>query len=475
MAVQLQGSNAVAINADAASYAARAVLYDSAGNPIVQLPNAVIGATQKIIPIGGSVEGNWNDLRVDRLGNVRPGNDLLWLRDPVEGTTLNSEVWTAGVTGFGIAQSATTGIALNSAATFAASSIAILQSNKQLPLLDQTPLRVRIRARVVPQTNALFELGFGLPAGGTAQINNGCYWRWTAAGTLVPVLSYNSSDTVQGADTSALINSADYYTYEVTIVSLTEVVFAIYAGNLLLNSQTLTTPLSQPSLWGVTHNNLFARLYSTASAPPAAPLVFISAVLCQSFDLLTNKPWTHQLAGTGLSAEVNPTTFAQTANWTNSTAPTAASLSNTAAGYATLGGQFAFAAVAGAATDYALFGLQIPLPYAFLMTGVHISAWNSGAANATTATLLQWAAFGNSAAISLASTPPLMRVPLGAMYFAVGAAIGQCADKDLEILLDPPLHTVGGHYAGIILRIPVGTATAAQVIQGAVLIKGYFE
>lgn len=74
-----------------------------------------------------------------------------------------------------------------------------------------------------------------------------------------------------------------------------------------------------------------------------------------------------QAAGNlSMSAGRNPFTGAQLENHTNSTAPTSATLSNTAAGYTTLGGRFQFAAVAGAATDYALFGFQVPAGSKFL-------------------------------------------------------------------------------------------------------------
>ena len=74
-----------------------------------------------------------------------------------------------------------------------------------------------------------------------------------------------------------------------------------------------------------------------------------------------SKPWKEQMAESGYGAPYLPVTQVQAAQWANSAAPASAALSNTAAGYATLGGLFQFAAVAGAATDYALFGFQAAL------------------------------------------------------------------------------------------------------------------
>jgi len=55
-------------------------------------------------------------------------------------------------------------------------------------------------------------------------------------------------------------------------------------------------------------------------------------------------------SGQGLGSYQSGAT--QTANYAPTSAPASATLSSAAAGYATLGGQFQFLAVAGAETDY---------------------------------------------------------------------------------------------------------------------------
>jgi hypothetical protein len=174
-------------------------------------------------------------------------------------------------------------------------------------------------------------------------------------------------------------------------------------------------------------------------------------------------------------AQIQPVTFAQATTWANSAAPGNSTLSNTAAGATTLGGLFQFAAVAGAATDYALFGYQVPAPYSLVVTGIDIDVWNTGAAVATTPTLMVWGAGVDQSAVSLA-TAGITRIPLGANAFPVAAAIGATADRRISVdLTQSPLVTNAGRFFTIILRMPVGTATASQVIQGLVAIKGYYE
>lgn len=179
-------------------------------------------------------------------------------------------------------------------------------------------------------------------------------------------------------------------------------------------------------------------------------------------------------AGRGLSAL--PSTGAQLANWANSTAPTSATLSNTAAGYETLGGLWQAAALAGAATDYALFAYQVPTGMNLYITAVHISPTIvTGAANATTATIMQWGLGLNSTAVSLAtaSTGP-DRVALGFQSCLASLAIGGQVGPAIEVNFPTPHVVTGGKFLHVILTIPVCTATSSEVLRGAVGINGFF-
>ena len=168
------------------------------------------------------------------------------------------------------------------------------------------------------------------------------------------------------------------------------------------------------------------------------------------------------------------TAFTQAAQFANSAAPASASLSNTAAGYTTLGGLWQFAAVAGAATDYNLFNFTVPAPYQFHITDIEIDAWNTGAAVATTPSLLVWGVGVNATTANL-SSGGYIRTMLGAQSFAVGAAVGARADRAISRSFTTPIVCEAGRLLSLILRMPVGTATASQVIAGSALIHGYYE
>ena len=474
MSIQIKGDNGVAINADSTNNAARVALYDTNGNPLAVDRGDPLPASPSGIVVAGINDNTYRIMRLDRLGSVRPGFDTLMFHDDVEGATLNTQLWTATTTTFTQAQLGTTGINFNSASTLAANSNSMLISQRQFSKMQLSPLRARFRMRVIPQTNSLAEFGFGQPSGVTAQIPTGAFWRYTSAGSVVPVIAFNGANVQQGTDISTSLNSANYYTWGI-VVDDDFVMFTcqnVDTGQ-MISEQILQIPISQPRMWSASHLPIFARLYVTGSAAPAAPNMYMGDAMVLGLDMMTNRQWQHQAAAASAGgAEVHPTTFAQTANWSNSAAPLSATLSNTAAGYTTLGGLFQFAAVAGANTDYALFGFTVTSPYSFYCTGIRIAAWNTGAAVATTPTLMTWGIANNSSAVSLAGT--INRTAIGSQSFPVGAAIGANAG-DIETNFDVPLRTDAGRILHVILRMPVGTATASQIIQGSVTIKGYFE
>jgi hypothetical protein len=227
---------------------------------------------------------------------------------------------------------------------------------------------------------------------------------------------------------------------------------------------------------------LMLRVVNGAVAPASAPQLLVGGVEAIRKVLDEARPIAHKQTWEGFTAAYNPLTGAQAANHANSTAPTSATLSNTAAGYTTLGGRYQFAAPAGAVTDFALFGFQVPTSFRFVVTGISISACNTGAAVATTATSLEWSLGVGSTAVSLATADAIAatptsaprRIPLGKQSFAIGAAAEACTTDVVRAFMSP--HVVeSGRFLHVILAVPVGTATASQVIRGTVTIDGYFE
>lgn len=179
----------------------------------------------------------------------------------------------------------------------------------------------------------------------------------------------------------------------------------------------------------------------------------------------------------GFSADHDPTSGIQTANYTNNTAPANATLSNTVAGYTTLGGLFQFAAPAGAETDYALFVYQVPVGYNLIVNSVSINSFIFGNQSTTTPTILQWALAANSNAVSLATagpTPPI-RTAIGMQQAPKSASLGDSfTPGTLVFTPKTPVVVLPTRYFHIILRVPLGHATPNQTIRGTVSIEGFF-
>lgn len=448
-------------------------LRDAAGNAIAAAEGTALGSTQGYVAIGGRTEDSLVALRLDRRGNVVTGNHLPLLVESCEGATLNTQRWTSTVTTFVNAQTAT-GISLDSTSLTTANAVNVIKSNRQFGKWQRQQLHFRSRVRIATVANSVAELGFGDPSGTTAIVSNGAFWRWNSAGpsSVVPVISYNGTEiTGSAVDMSAL--TANYFTYDVFVTDdECEFVIQNTQTDSIISRQILKMQASQAKMWAVTHLPAFYRLYNSAVAPASAPTMIVGecTVVRIETDSFTDNPVVP--AGLTLGGELSPTAFTQNAQWANSAEPASATLSNTAAGYTTLGGKYQFAAVAGAATDYALFGFTVPTPYSFYCTGIHIETWNTVVASATTPTLLTWGLGVNSSAINL-STATVMRVPIGAQTIPVATAAGTSVSP-IDVIFQTPYRTDPGRILIVILRMPVGTATATQVIAGSVLINGYF-
>lgn len=184
----------------------------------------------------------------------------------------------------------------------------------------------------------------------------------------------------------------------------------------------------------------------------------------------------------GYGGVVSPVTYLQNANYANSAAPASATLSNTAAGYTTKDGQFQFALLAAAETDYALFGWTCPAPYTFMVTGVRISElWVQSLVVGFTAPLvIQWGLGVNSSAVSLATAAPYpsMRVALGAHVLG-GTAVataGQLIGSAINWTPGTPIPVLPGRFMHVICKIPLlGAAGTACIVRGTCVVDGYFD
>lgn len=456
---------------------------DAHGNQLVNLPTDPQAAGYVRL-----LDSDGNPLDTTENGFLRVSSEALVFYDQVDGAALNTNLWTYSVGTMTVVQ-ANGFIGLNAGASVAAGAYAILQSIKSIPLYGTLPLIVEMNAKALnaPAANATIELGIGSSTT-TAAPADGAFFRWTPAGQFYAITNNagveSSSAQITGPysdTTGAMITMPPSGTViHLYAIEIVEDHCRFYVDDTLVAD--IQTPAGQAFPFNAGRQTVYARVFNGGTSPSLAPQLFIGQVIANQEDLNQSKPWGDLLCSLGRGFHQSPTTpFSQTANHANSTSPASATLSNTVAGYATLGGRFQFAAPAGAVTDYALFAYQIPTGYQFVCKGVSISSVSVGAAGSLTVpTVLDWSLGVNANAVSLATaeSPPSTisprRVPVGMQSFPTTTLLGgQAADIDRRF--DAPLVVDGGRYLHVIVQMPYGAATASQIIRGDVMIDGYFE
>lgn len=461
--------------------------YDDAGHACIAAENddgTYLAGVRNVMPA-----------EVDADFRVRVGSDQPIYQESCSGTALNSGRWSSTVTTMTTAV-ASGYIKLNNGASAAANAVARIQSYRYFQIYDSFSLALQFSLNIAATSlgilNTTWEIGFFI-ASGTSAPTDGVFLRMNASGELRLVQNFAGVETqsdpiiydgsLQPNDVPGLDFGVDTNRKCVLVVGSTEVEFWIddqliasspKQSSVPNNSSTLSLPIAM-------------RIYNSASVPATGTQLWVGNVSVSTISL-ASRGWYHVLgfSGHGSYDGQSGATLGQTANYTNSAEPSNATLSNTAAGYTTLGGQWSFAAPAGAVTDYALFGYQVPAGAAtahnknLRIDRVSISSVNVGAAVATTATVIQWALGVHSTAVSLATaeaatTRAPRRIPIGMQAFVVGDAIGASANQIVLDVSSAPVYVEPGSYIHIIARVPVGTATASQVIRGTCTIVGQWD
>jgi hypothetical protein len=417
---------------------------------------------------------------------LRVGIDSLMFSDPFTGAAINSANWRVPVTGMTVAVSG--GYAkLNTGNTLTINQVASMSTYRTFPVFSSFPLYIEFPFQMVAASvgisgqvieGGLFLENTATPFGPT----DGIFIRVNASGEMRLVINFNGSETQSApiAYAGVLLPHVDYQ----CLLAVYSTTVEFWVDNVLLAE--LARPASTPSTASSVSLPVSFRVFNQTAVASATQL-WVGQMTVTQGDMSQTAPWQDVLAGFGAGGYQgqNGMTMGQSANWTNSTEPVNAVLANGAASYTTFGGQWSFAAVAGAVTDFCLFGFTVPASAAggynknLIIRGIHIEATNVGAAVATTATILQWAIAVGSTNVSLATGPDSAlvksprRVPLGLMAWPVGSAIGS-SQTPVDVKFNCPLFAEPGTFVQIIVRVPVGTATGGQVMRGTCFIDAQF-
>lgn len=461
---------------------------DALGNDVTKKNRELLPSNQGGLLLMGKNDDVATFLRTDRKGNQMVGNFIPELQEIFEGATIHVQRWTAANTTFVPAQTTLAGYNFNSTNLTTISAVAILQSQRLFQRIPRVPLQSKWRFRHSMVSGTIADFGFGVPTTTTLVVPNGVCFRFTNSGVIQGVMTYNNveiaianviSQVASNGNTlggnlnmSAAYYTSNYFVYDL-VIDDDNAVFTVQDSSTgeLIGILSLPVPVAYQKMWGATALPIYQRIYNN-TAPSTAPVLLLTEMQVLSLDWRLTPNMSEIAGNLGASAGRQPFTGVQNENHTNSTAPTSATLSNTAAGYTTLGGKWQFAAVAGAVTDYALFGFTVPAGSRFLCTGVIIESYNMVVAVATTNTLLEWAMGFNSSAVSLA-TANIIRRQVGVQNFAIAAPVGAQAPRiDVDFIV--PEVVESARFVHVILTIPLGTATATEVFRGQVHIKGRF-
>jgi hypothetical protein len=466
----------------------RVILYDAAGLPIVLANRAAVVETVGGVLAAGKDYKLARTQRQSSTGGLHvAGDGTMMLIDSFEGTTRDLNQWIETATTQTSAQTLATGLRLNTASTLTTTTGILESSHRQFPLAARTGLVFRARLRYQGATNCVEEWGFSDQASATAAGHtNGAFFRRDAAGSLQPVLAFNTAET-QGSVMSGPATT-EYAWYEIFVEDDRATFQVTSVTGVLLASQVMERGQSgagsgvatQARLFAVTHLPCFFRTLNTGAAG-TAPQIDVTQCSVTFADGWSQRDHRVAMSGMGLNSLSSPTVHTQLANWANSAAPTTRTLSNTAAAETTLGGLLVANSIGGAATDLIMFGWQNPSPYTFYCTGISVPPpLNQVVAVATTATIFAYFAAFNSSAVSLATAAPYspMRVALPGIHTAAVALAANAlfSGNQVTYQFGTPMAVQPGRFLHVGCRELVGTATATETyLWGGVTIDGFFE
>jgi len=353
-------------------------------------------------------------------------------------------------------------------------------------------------------TNAVSEWGFGYCSGVTVQLTDGIFFRLTGGGTLRAVVANSSVDVLAEDITTTNIPSRDGSgSFDLTetnhyVIQVHNNSALFWINNVLVKELKCVSTVG--SMTSASEQPLFARSYIPAgpNASTARTLILRFLNVSQG-EAATNKPWSHQVAGSGQGAyQIQPGTAsgpnvtrgAGTLGWpTSATARAAGTFTaTTAPALASLGGMYLTPAMSTLATDvdYPVFSYQNPAGSATLpgktlyITGVRVGESCAVAAASTNSMILMHiigvgSTSSATTATEAATVVAARGVVVGSHGFGASDAAGTMKQGYFVDFSNGPLVVPPGLFISFILRT-FGTVTSNTLtVSGSVAFIGYYE
>ena len=405
------------------------------------------------------------------------------------------------VLGMGASQAAGF-LVLNSANLLTANQYNTVKTYRNFPLIGSYPTYADmwIREGNPTATNAVSEFGLGYAAT-TAAPTDGVFFRRLSGGALQGVVNFGGVENVVAISTALVPGRDGVGAYDATetnhyLITNHNDDVDFWINDVIVGK--VNTPSNQGGPTSSSQQPFFARVYNGAIAASAGRRIEIGFLQIAGGDVVTNKPWGQQLAGSGGgSYQTQPgvapgSTVLRTAatnGWPASATvkTTIAWAAQTGPGEASLGGRWLSPAMSTLVTetDYPLFAYLNPagtntLPGKTLyITGINIDSSALTVAAGGPMVLFFAAGAGSTAASTATadaigtSSPKI--VPLGMQSYLATAVAGQPVEGIKYDCAQSPIVVPPGTYFHIICR-PVGTTALNTLsIQGVTGVAGFFE
>lgn len=416
---------------------------------------------------------------------LRTGQDNTVFNDCFSGAAINTTIWDTALTT--MTNTVTNGFSvLNAGSSTASGAVALQRTWRHMPSYKQftTQVEAEIQFTQTPQSNNVCEWGLGIVANfAVTAPTDGVFFRMTATGTFLCVVSYNGVETTSSPlDFATLVGTN---TTRQFLIYLNSTVAQFWIDNILVAE--IAAPAGQASITSSMSLPIMFRNYNSA-ATALAQQMKIGQVSCIIGDTGMSKPWGHVMTGNGQSSTQGQTgaTLGSTAIYTNAAAAAAAALTNTtaAAQFTGLGGIANYLPTLTAGTDGILFSYQVPAGTATLPGR---SLYISGVSlDGVVTTVLAGGPIINSVSIAYghtavslataesATTKAPRRVPLGIQNWAATAAVGAQCQRLQDDYTVAPIVVQPGEFIQIVIR-NLGTVTTTGAITYVCSFTGYWE
>lgn len=438
----------------------------------------------------GDATGTRNVLspETDNDFRLRVAPDALFDSETFNYTGINSAKYRMQSSGF-VPAYGSGYVSFNPTSQTAANNAACLTTWKYFPIYgaDETYMECVAAITTTIATGNTIEIGF-YTTGTSAPYTptDGAFIRVTTAG-VVGVANYNGSETTTGV--FAAVGGGNFAmaanTFYHFVVQVNEREVSFWVDDVLRGTIDLdTTGTGQPFIQGSLPLSITQRLPGTGGS---AMTLRVSDYTVSKGGYMPFRSWETAMAAMGACGyQAQPgSTMGSTANYANSSNPTAAVPTNTTAALGTgLGGQFWETDTLAATTDGIICSYQNPAPNAnitgrtLLVRGVKISSHVQTVLGAGAGYVASYSlAFGHTN-VSLATTESSIakaprRVALGFQTVATTAAALTLL-QDINVRFECPIPVQPGDFIAIVKK-KIGAAPASGVIAHLITFDAVFE